>query len=393
MKTVSNNSNAQVPANAIHTARSANVTSMSRAPTPRRRATLASLAAELKVSRTTISNAYNRPDQLSADLRERVLATAKRMGYPGPDPVARSLRTRKAGAVGLMMTEPLNYSFNDPAALDFVAGLAESCEDAGQGLLLVAVGPNRTVEEGSAAVLSAGVDGFVVYSTSDDDPYLQIVLQRHLPVVVVDQPKDVAGTSRVCIDDRAAMAELAKHIVGLGHREIGVLAMRLGRQRPHTGDGPVVASPDRLQTPHFHVQRERIQGVYDAMTEAGLDPESLTVVESYEHQATSGGAAAEVALDANPRLTALMCTADVLALSAMDYLRGRGIYVPGQMTITGFDGIPEALRRGLTTVRQPSMEKGRRAGQLLHKPPRSGLPVIDTLDTEVVRGRTSGPPT
>src|SRR5246127_284911 len=76
-------------------------------PTPRRRATLASLADELKVSRTTISNAFNRPDQLSADLRERVLETAKRLGYPGPDPVARSLRTRKAGAVGLMITEPL----------------------------------------------------------------------------------------------------------------------------------------------------------------------------------------------------------------------------------------------------------------------------------------------
>ena len=147
---------------------------MSRSPTPRRRATLASLAAELKVSRTTISNAYNRPDQLSADLRERVLATAKRLGYAGPDPVARSLRTRKAGAVGLVMTEPLNYSFSDPAALDFVAGLAESCEEAGQGLLLVAVGPNRSVSDGSAAVLAAGVDGFVVYSASDDDPYLAV---------------------------------------------------------------------------------------------------------------------------------------------------------------------------------------------------------------------------
>jgi DNA-binding LacI/PurR family transcriptional regulator len=76
----------------------------------------------------------------------------------------------------------------------------------------------------------------------------------------------------------------------------------------------------------------------------------------------------------------------------MDYLRARGIYVPGQMTVTGFDGIPEALSRGLTTVKQPSLEKGRRAGQLLDSPPRSGLPVIDVLDTEVIRGRTSGPP-
>ncbi len=121
-------------------------------------------------------------------------------------------------------------------------------------------------------------------------------------------------------------------------------------------------------------------------------PAALTIIESHDHEETSGGAAAELALRTKPTITALMCTADVLALSAMDYLRARGIYVPGQMTITGFDGVPEALRRGLSTVAQPSLEKGRRAGQLLHSPPRSGLPVIEVLDTEVIRGRTAGPP-
>ncbi|HYO00730.1 MAG TPA: LacI family DNA-binding transcriptional regulator [Mycobacterium sp.] len=364
---------------------------MSRGPVPRRRATLASLAAELNVSRTTISNAYNRPDQLSADLRERVLATAKQLGYAGPDPVARSLRTRRAGAVGLILTEPLNYSFRDPAALDFVAGLAESCEEVGQGLLLVAAGPNRSVSDGAAAVLSAGVDGFVVYSASDDDPYLQVVTQRALPIVVVDQPKDVPSASRVCIDDRAAMRGVAEYVIGLGHRDIGVLTMRLGREWPHGDAKSAVADPERAGTPHFHVQRERIQGVHDAMKNAGLRTDSLTVVESYEHLPTSGGSAAEMALEVNPRITALMCTTDVLALSAMDYLRAHGIYVPGQVTVTGFDGVPDALARGLTTVKQPSVEKGRRAGYLLHNPPCSGLPAIEVLETELVRGRTSGP--
>lgn len=366
--------------------------SMSRSPAPRRRATLASLAAELKVSRTTISNAYNRPDQLSADLRERVLETAKRLGYPGPDPVARSLRTRKAGAVGLLITEPLTYSFSDPAALNFVAGLAESCEEAGQGLLLVAAGPGRSVSDGTNAVLSAGVDGFVIYAASDDDPYLHTVLQRHLPVVVVDQPKDVPGTSRVCIDDRAAMRAIADYVVGLGHHEIGLLTMRLGSQPGVDGRPNGLVTADRLQQSHFHVQSERIAGVRDAMSAADLDPDSLTIVESYEHLPASGAAAAELALQANPHLTALMCTTDVLAISAMDYLRAHGIYVPGQMTVTGFDGIPEALNRGLTTVSQPSLEKGKRAGRLLHNPPRDGLPVIDVLPTEVIRGRTAGAP-
>ncbi|MGB6762565.1 LacI family DNA-binding transcriptional regulator [Mycobacterium sp.] len=354
-------------------------------PTPRRRATLASLAAELKVSRTTISNAYNRPDQLSAALRERVLATAKRLGYAGPDPVARSLRTRKAGAVGLVITEPLTYSFSDPAALDFVAGLAQSCEGLGQGLLLVAVGPNRSVAEGTASVLAAGVDGFVVYSAAGDDPYLQVVLQRRLPLVVVDQPKDVPGASQVGIDDRAAMRKMGDYVLGLGHREIGLLTMRLLRDRRQG-----LVDTDRLRSSTFHVQSERIGGVHDAMAAAGLDPESLTVVESHEHTAGTGGVAAQVALEANPRITALMCTADVLALSAMDYLRGRGKYAPGQMTVTGFDGVPEAISRGLTTVAQPSLQKGRRAGELLHKG--DIHPTVEVLDTELIRGRTAGPP-
>jgi DNA-binding LacI/PurR family transcriptional regulator len=210
--------------------------------------------------------------------------------------------------------------------------------------------------------------------------------------VVVDQPQDVPGISRVCIDDRNSMKELAEHVVGLGHRHIALLTMRLGRDWPYPGDGPAVAQAERIAAPHFHVQRERIHGVRDAMSAAGLDPESLIVVESGEHLPASGGAAAEAALAAEPRITALMCTADVLALSAMDYLRAHGIYVPGRMTVTGFDGIPEALRRGLTTVVQSSLEKGRRAGRLMHSPPRSGLPVVDVLPTEVVRGRTSGPP-
>jgi DNA-binding LacI/PurR family transcriptional regulator len=354
-------------------------------PLPRRRATLASLAAELKVSRTTISNAYNRPDQLSDALRERVLATAKRLGYAGPDPVARSLRTRKAGAVGLVITEPLTYSFSDPAALDFVAGLAQSCEELGQGLLLVAVGPNRSVVEGTASVLAAGVDGFVVYSAAGDDPYLQVVLQRRVPLVVVDQPKGVPGASQVGIDDRAAMRSIADYVLGLGHREIGLLTMRLLRDRRQG-----LVDAERLRSSTFHVQSERIRGVREAMAAAGLDPDSLTVVESPEHTAATGGVAAQVALAANPRITALMCTADVLALSAMDYLRGRGKYAPGQMTVTGFDGVPEAMSRGLTTVAQPSLQKGRRAGELLHKG--DIQPTIEVLDTELIRGRTAGPP-
>ncbi|MFD4368931.1 substrate-binding domain-containing protein [Rhodococcus sp. NPDC058521] len=359
---------------------------MPRSRQPRRQATLASLAAELNISRTTVSNAYNRPDQLSPELRDRVLEAARRRGYPGPDPVARSLRTRRAGAVGLLLTEALSYSFRDPAAMSFLAGLTESCEAAGQGLLLIPAGPGREDVDAAVVVQQAGVDGFVVYSVADDDPYLAAVCDRHLPMVVCDQPREIPGASRVGIDDRAAMRQVADHLIDLGHERFGVLCMRLGRDR---ADG--VVSPERLKTPHFHVQRERIEGVRDAMEAAGLDPAGLTVVERFEHAGLSGHTAAEQALHADPDITALVCTSDVLALGALEWARRQGVDVPRDLSISGFDGVDQAIREGLTTVLQPQEEKGRRAGALLMSPSHSGVATVEMLDTELFRGATTGP--
>lgn len=361
---------------------------MARSLNARRPATLASLAAELGVSRTTVSNAYNRPDQLSAELRTRVLETARRLGYPGPDPVARSLRTRQAGAVGLLLTEALSFAFRDPGALGFLEGLASACQDAGRGLLLVPVGPDPAA---NAAVDRAAVDGFVVYSVPDDDPNLAAVLRRPLPVVVVDQPA-VTGVDRVAIDDRVAMASVAEHVLGLGHRRIGVLCMRLGRE-PSAG----LASAVRQREAYSYVQRARLAGLRDACTDAGLAWANVPVMECFGHTVAEGQASAAALLDHDPQLTAVVCTSDVLALGALAEMQRREIRVPDQVTVTGFDGIPEAERAGLTTVRQPIAEKGYAAGQLLisigNGDGSAGLgPNTVVLDTELVVGRTSAAP-
>ena len=100
------------------------------------RKTLASLAAELGVSRTTVSNAYNRPDQLAPATRERILSAAAAHGYTGPDPTARSLRTRRAGSTGVLLTEHLSYAFEDAASVDFLAGMAEASTGAATTLTL-----------------------------------------------------------------------------------------------------------------------------------------------------------------------------------------------------------------------------------------------------------------
>ncbi|WP_306991720.1 LacI family DNA-binding transcriptional regulator [Amycolatopsis thermophila] len=349
----------------------------------RRQATLASLAAELGVSRTTVSNAYNRPDQLSPELRKRVLETARRLGYPGPDPVARSLRTRKAGAVGLLLTENLSYAFRDPAAIGVLEGLALACEDAGVGLHLVPASPGR---DDVAAVHRAGVDGFVVYSVPDDDPHLGAVLARPVPTVIIDQPR-IEGVDRVGPDDTTAVTALAEHIIGLGHRQIGVLCMRLARDR---NDG--FAYLDRQQSAHFHVQRARLEAMSKAFAKVGVDWSTVPVVERFEHTMDDGAAAARQLLDANPQVTALLCTSDILALGALAEANRRGLRVPADLTVTGFDGIAEAERAGLTTVHQPVLEKGRAAGKLLLSSGDHVKPRIITLHTQLRIGTTSAPP-
>jgi DNA-binding LacI/PurR family transcriptional regulator len=361
---------------------------MVRSVSDRRPATLAVLAAELGVSRTTVSNAYNRPDQLSAELRERVLATARRLGYPGPDPVARSLRTRQAGAVGLLLTEALSDAFRDPAAIRFLEGLAMACGDAGQGLLLIPANRDANEREITAAVRQAGVDGFVVYSVPDDDPHLAAVLQRALPTVVCDQPR-VEGVGHVGIGDRAAMARLGAYLIRLGHRRIGVVCMRLGRDR-HDG----LADLQQQRAARFHVQRARLAGLADAFGEVLVGWGAVPVIERCDHTMASGASATSELLDRDSDLTAIVCTSDVLALGTLTEIRRRGLRVPEDLSVTGFDGVPESERAGLTTVSAPMLEKGRAAGRLLldrsqldRRQPRHRTV---TLSTELVVRTTSG---
>ena len=105
-----------------------------------RKVTLQTIADHLGVSRTTVSNAYNRPDQLAPELRERVLATAASLGYSGPDAAARRLRSGGREAIGLLSPGSIEYAFIDPAEVLFMAGLAHAVESAGLGILMSAIG-------------------------------------------------------------------------------------------------------------------------------------------------------------------------------------------------------------------------------------------------------------
>ena len=130
------------------------------------RVTLTDIAEELGLSISTVSNAYNRPDQLSAATRQQVLATAKRLGYAGPDPRASSLRSGRAGAIGLIELS-LPTALTDPASLLMLSGVAQACDEAGVALVLIPSSEER--ESPKDIVRTAVVDGFVAHCDALDD--------------------------------------------------------------------------------------------------------------------------------------------------------------------------------------------------------------------------------
>jgi DNA-binding LacI/PurR family transcriptional regulator len=189
-----------------------------------RRVTITDIAAEVGVTPATVSNAFNRPDQLSPALRQRVLAAAARMGYPGPDAAARSMRRGRLRAIGVLYTDRLSYAFADPAFVLFLQGLALAAEAAAMGMTLLPGAPRETRDP--AAVRTVVVDGFVVYSMADDDPLVAAALERRLPLVVADSPR-LRDVPYVGIDDEGAARAAAAHLLALGHRRFGVIAGEL----------------------------------------------------------------------------------------------------------------------------------------------------------------------
>ncbi|MGI5149299.1 LacI family DNA-binding transcriptional regulator [Plantactinospora sp. CA-294935] len=337
------------------------------------------MANALQVSKATVSNAYNRPDQLSAQLRERILAEADRLGYPGPDPIAATFSRRRVGAIGLVFDDPLTFALTDPAEVLFATGIGEVCERIGVGVLLI---PQGT---GTELVQRALVDGFVCHCDLDGDARVDTVMGRGLPVVVVDGPVR-PGAGHVGIDDRQGAATAARHLIDLGHRRIAVLASPL---RPDGRAGR--ADLTRQQTTQHHVMRERLAGYREGLAAGGVAWADVPVIECAPYGRESAYRAAADLLDSAERPTALLAASDELALGALRSAAVRGISVPEQLSIVGFDDAPPAAWSdpGLTTVRQPHLDKGRAAVEQMLAPTAQTVTTFPT--TLVVRGSSARP--
>jgi DNA-binding LacI/PurR family transcriptional regulator len=333
-----------------------------------------------------VSNAYNRPDQLSPDLRDRILAAARELGYPGPDPVARGLRRGRTGLVGMVYDQPLSYLFTDPAILVFVGGMAAVWDDAGMSLALL---PRLEADDAGASVLAnAAVDGFVSICDVTDDARLNALVARRLPFVMVDH-RTSGARCQVVIDDRGGCRAAARHLLELGHRRLAVLALPRSPGAPGGRLDPADPGPIR-----YTVMADRLAGVREAVEAAGLTWDGVPALAAPDDQAPRAAARELVAglLDRAERPTGVVAMSDELAAGVLDAASAGGIDVPGQLSVVGFDDTPTALSTAptLTTIHQPLAARGETAARLLLE----GAPekIVEFPTQLVVRGSTGPPP-
>jgi DNA-binding LacI/PurR family transcriptional regulator len=229
-------------------------------------------------------------------------------------------------------------------------------------------------------VRGAAVDGFVIYSVVRNDPRVEAALARNVPVVTVDQPRDVA-TPFVGIDDRAAARMTAEYMRELGHERVGVLSF-VSALDP---EGRLALD---LVTDRLNGFREGLGSAWDERAVRTCRPNAVEPARR---------AALEL-LDSENRPTAILAMSDVLALGALQAAAEHGIAVPAEVSVVGFDDSPAAklASPALTSVAQPHEEKGRLAAQWLIRAIEQGEPLRGgprtILPTKLVVRDSTAPP-
>ena len=185
--------------------------------------TLKDVAERLEVSTATISNAFNRPDQLSATLRENILSECEKMGYFGPNAAARSLRTGRTGIVGIVLSDDLSYSLTDPVANQFLKGMAEVFEANEYNMLLLS--SDQVEQDAQSRMQSSMVDGFIVYGHKPQQCINAPWLMPNKNIITVDS--FIPGTTSVNIENHSGAYRIASHALKHKPDAVAILGLSL----------------------------------------------------------------------------------------------------------------------------------------------------------------------
>ena len=304
-------------------------------------ATIKDVAAKAGVSTATVSHVINESRTVSPETKKKVRQAIKLLKYR-PDGIARSLRVSQTGTIAVLIADVAN-----PFFADFVRGVEDTAHQRGERYNLLLCNTEENPERERRAldlVLERRIDGIVMAPTGGNEAMLADLVESGLPLVFGDRRLKGVAADAVLTNNLEAAGELARHLLALGHRRIGILNADLASSAIH----------------------ERIEGFRATMASAGspVDPAHIVTSASNIPAALRGGMAL---LDIEPRLDAVFCTNNFMTLGMMQALMERGLRCPADIAVVGFDDFPwaTAFSPRLTVVAQPAYEIGREAATLL----------------------------
>jgi len=307
----------------------------------RRRTTIKDIAKECGVSLSTVSLVLNNNPRISDKTREKVLESVKRHGYQ-PNQQARGLASKSSRMISVVVPN-LKHVFSDVYFGEIVSGIHEAASESGYKLMLdVANDAFVQSREYLSLLESRRADGMLFIAASMNESYLKdFAANDNHAFLMVNHYFPNTDISYIAVDYKKSAELAADHLLSLGHRSIGLIA----GTNTYTG----VDFRDAFRS------RIMAQGV----SEEHVPWEDGGLLWNQE----GGHDAARRLLDRHPKLTAIMCANDRLAIGAMRQVASRDIKIPGDLSIMGVDDIPAAAYTSpsLTTIRHDLFSMGRLA--------------------------------
>lgn len=340
----------------------------------RPRVTIAQVADALTLTKGTVSRALNGYPDISDATRNRVLRAVERMGYQ-PLSHAQAIRTGRSRAIGLVIQFG-DHDVYRPFLAEFLAGLSAGAKSEGWTLTVTnSDSVAETLEAFLALKAERKADGFVLPRTLIDDPRVATLRHENIPFVMFGRTRNTEGCAWYDIEGEAAMADAVEHLVELGHRRIA-----------HVPGGTA-----------YTYSGLRLEGFRTAMAAQGLSLRDSDVAASAVTQ-QEGEAALDGLLAQPEPPTAIVCATDMAALGVLRRARAHGLSVPGDLSVTGYDGVPEGAHAEppLTTYAVDHRRAGDRLARLLVARIRGAAAQdLRTLDRArfVNRGSTAAPRT
>lgn len=303
--------------------------------------TIRDVAKQAETSVSTVSRVLTRQGPVAEETRRRVMDAIEALGYQ-PNALARSLVRKRTGTIGVVLPNVAN-----PFCAEVLRGMGDVAAAHGFNLLLVNADLSfRKEADGLALLQEKQVDGVIYTSGMVTPAHREIFARLRRPVVLAATHDPEGAIPGVLVDSRAGARMAVEHLAELGHRCIAVIS------------GPLSDTVAGL--PRWEGFREGAEG-----RGFSLDPERL--VEGGDYGLDAGYQAMLQILDRQGPPSAVAAASDLMAIGAINALADRGLRVPGDVSVTGFDNIwlAAAVRPALTTVAQPMYEIGAEAVTLL----------------------------